>query len=165
MNYKDYKPKDEKVSDKYSSNLYKFLKKYKDKYSRVYFKPTSNYDGNKIELDSNKCLPFGQIYLGHVADSDIIGKSLAGIITGQKNYTVGCYLNAKNEWIDITEEFWTRYKDIGRCLFIGHDDWYQDDYNTRFTYLDDKTRKCNWCGKIQYKRIEEIVREKEIWEG
>lgn len=113
MNYKDYKPKDEKVSDKYSSNLYKFLKKYKDKYSRVYFKPTSNYDGRKIELDFDKCLPFGQIYLGHVADDDIIGKNLGAITIGQKIYTVSCYSNAKNEWIDITEEF-------GYITFMGN---------------------------------------------
>lgn len=49
-------------------------------------------------------------------------------------------------------------------MFIGHNGWYQDDYNTRFTYLDDKTRKCNWCGQVQHKRIEEMVRKKEIWE-
>lgn len=164
MNYKDCKPKDEKVSDKYSSNLYKFLKKYKDTYSKVYFYPINNWDGSEVKFDINN-LATEQVYIGKVVDDDIIGKSLMNIITGQKIYAVSCYYNAKNDWIDITEEFWTRYKDIGRCLFIRHNGWYQDDYNTRFEYLDDSTRKCNWCSKIQHKRIEEKILHKEIWEG
>lgn len=157
------KPTNEKISDKYSSNLYKFIKKYKNKYTKVFFHPISNWDGSEVKLDMNN-LDGSQVYIGEISDEDMTGKSLMNILTGQKIYTVHCYYNIKNDLINITDEFWDKYVDVGRCLFIGHNGWYQDDCNTRFTYLDDKTRKCNWCEKIQHKRIEEMVRKKEIWE-
>jgi hypothetical protein len=97
-------------------------------------------------------------------EEDVIGNSLSRIVTGQSLYKLSCHVNVKDEWTDITEEFWNRYESIGRCLFIGHNSWYQDDYNTRFTYIDEITRVCNWCGKRERKRIEEIVKHKEIWE-
>jgi hypothetical protein len=159
-----FKPKDIKISDKYSSNLYKFLKKYnKQGYNKVYFNPVDNYDGHLIELDMES-LPFANIYMGNMIEGDVIGNSLARIVTGQTLYKLSCNINVKDEWIDITKEFWKRYEAIGRCLFIGHNSWYQDDYNTRFTYADEITRVCNWCGKTERKRIKEIIKHKEIWE-
>ena len=162
MNLNNIKPKDIKVSDKYSSNLYKFLTK-QIECNHVYFNPIDNYDGHKVELDMNN-LSFSNIYIGTKrCDNDIIGKSLGTILTTGKIYDLICYCNNK-EWIDITEEFWKRYDEIGRCLFIGHSAWYQDDNNTRFTYIDERTRVCNWCGKVEHKRIEPIIKEKVIWE-
>lgn len=159
-----FRPKDIKISDKYSSNLYKFLKKYnKQGYNKVYFDPVDNYDGHLIELDMN-FLPLANIYIGNMIEEDVIGNSLSKIVTGQSIYKLICRINDKAEYIDITDEFWKRYEEIGRCLFIDHNGWYQDDNNTRFTYTDGITRVCNWCGKRESKRIEEIIKHKEIWE-
>jgi hypothetical protein len=159
-----FKPNDIKISDKYSSNLYKFLKKYnKQGYNRVYFNPIDNYDGHIIELDMN-FLPYANIFIGNMIEDDLTGNSLARILVGQPLYKLSCRINVKDTYIDITVEFWKRYEEIGRCLFIGHNSWYQDDNNTRFTYTDDDTRVCHWCGKTENRRFEEIIKYKEIWD-
>jgi hypothetical protein len=156
------KPKNQKISDKYSAYLYKFLMK-QPSCNHVYFNPIDGYDGHIVEFDINNLL-YCNIYLGRRKQgSDVIGKSLHGIITQGKYNDLGCYCFT-NDWIDITEEFWKIYEQIGRCLFIGHNSWYQDDNNTRFTYTDDDTRVCNWCGKTEHRRFEEIIKHKEVWE-
>ena len=45
-----------------------------------------------------------------------------------------------------------RYKEIGRCLFIKHNRCCLGDEN-RFTKINPMYRKCNWCGKLQEKKI------------
>lgn len=181
LDLKKIKPKEVKISDKYSSNLYKFLKK--TGYRNVYFNTRNGgMKGEEIvDLDWNNIRAYN-IYIGSNMMDDtyvvkdekinfgqVIAKGLNSILGGHKLYQTGAYCAfghyyVKRDWIDITEEFWTRYEKVGRCLFIDHDGWYQDDNNTRFTYTDKNTRVCNWCGKTEHKRIEEIIKHKEIWE-
>lgn len=62
---------------------------------------------------------------------------------------------------DVTEEFFEKYQKIGKCafhqpehkLYIGNAD--------RFEIIDDKTRRCKWCGKIYHLR--KILVEKDVW--
>jgi hypothetical protein len=60
--------------------------------------------------------------------------ALADVRVNEKTEALSYILN--DECNDVTDEFWKRYEEIGRCLFIGHNSWYQDDNNTRFTYTD-----------------------------
>lgn len=165
------KPKNIKTSDKYSTNLYKFVKK--KRFAHVYFNKKSCWDGKELKLNWNEILP-SQIFIGSnmidefYEDINIgcfIGKSLARIISGNKLYDCGAYCGfggfyPKRDFIDITEEFWKRYIKIGRCLFLNHDAWCigQD---KRFTYVNN-TRKCNWCGKWQKKQIEKETEIKRV---
>lgn len=174
------KPKNVKVSDKYSSNLYKFLKKTGER--NVYFNTNNGTMKHKefVELDWDNLKSYN-IYIGSNMMDDtyevkgkkidfgqVVAKSLNTILWGRKLYETGAYCGfghywVKRDWIDITNEFWRRYEDIGRCLFIDHESCCKNKED-RFTYLDDDSRKCNWCGKIEHKRTEEVITYKEIWE-
>jgi hypothetical protein len=181
LDLKKIKPKDIKISDKYSANLYKFLKK--TGYGNVYFNTNNGTMKEKetIELDWNNLRAYNIFIGSNIMDDtynmndeninfgQVIAKRLNSILSGVKIYQTGAYCAfghywVNRDWIDITEEFWKRYEQIGRCLFIDHDGWCQDDNNTRFKYIDEDTRICNWCGKTEHRRIKEVVKHKEIWE-
>lgn len=184
IDLKDIKPKNLKESDKYSVNLYKFLKK--TGYNHVYI------DLNKGTLEKPNIISFEwdkdnvidyDIYIGSNIMDDIIynedntkslnlgqviAKPLWSILQGNKLYQTGCYCAfghyyVKRDFLEITDEFWNRYKDIGRCLFLKHEKVCLGDEN-RFTQINALYRKCNWCGKIQEKHIKEKIIKQEVWE-
>ena len=55
---------------------------------------------------------------------------------------------------DISDYWFKKYAEIGRCLYINHDLSWIDGIDDRFP--DDKKdineRTCAWCGKKQYKK-------------
>jgi len=60
--------------------------------------------------------------------------------------------------------FFKTYIKDGRCIFDReHNGWWKGGDN-RFTYIN-STRRCNWCGEWQRKRIEKEVKIKQrvVW--
>lgn len=178
---KQIKPKNIKQDDKYSKNLYKYLKfnrYYKDYPSSVHVYFNRNIGGFEKpeykELDWDN-LKIGEIYIGSNIMEDIwdnkysktgkidfgqvICKNLVTILRGNKLKEQGCYCGfghsyIKRDWIEITEEFWDRYIDKGLCLFDRH----------AYEEIDNKTRVCKYCGDKQNKVIKTYTCEYEEWE-
>ena len=172
-NLKEIKPKNLKISDKYSANLYKYLNKTKHYHVYVNLNEGSFEEPKMKELDWNNLHKYN-IYIGSEIMEDtytsndgkksvdfgqVIAKNLRSILCGRKLYQDGCYCAfgktyVKRDFKEITDEFWKRYKEIGRCLFINHNETFIAGKENRYTYLNDRTRICNWCGKKQHKHIE-----------
>lgn len=164
---KAVKPKNVKRDDKYSKNLYKFLKNHNAN-CKVYFNK-KNWDKKDITINWDD-VQTTQVIIGGNIQEDIwegkntgmvIGKGLSSILNGNKLKEEGAYclfgrFYPNRDFIDITDEFWKRYIRIGRCLFTSHDSYW--DNEDRFIYVGN-TRKCKWCGKWQHK---EIVKKVEI---
>lgn len=162
------KPKNVKKSDKYSSQIYKYLK-HNPNYRKVWF-DTSSYD-----IDSGKCvnesfdinsINMRNIYFGIPAcDSTICirGKCVMGLVSGNRGSQVTySYIGNKNSYyIDITKEFYEKYIEIGRCIY-GHNRYIRDE-DEKFTYISEKHRKCNWCGKEEYLETKTYSHTRDEW--
>ena len=165
MDLKLIKPKHNKVSDKYSWNLYEYLNKYKGNF-KVYY--------SKINAFTEKEHTYNKESLVKIDTIISIGES-----SGDRNSVIGCrldeilrkvpkmdyyYGNLNGDYIDITQEFIQDYIDIGRCLFdTGHTAWMRGDED-RFAYESEDIRKCNWCNLKQFKHIETYTKELITWQ-
>lgn len=168
MNYeldlKKIKPKNIKKSDKYSKQIYQYLKK-NHLLNKVYYIATQDVYDSEIQERVTKEIPFDienfdnrHIWIGEIKRENceggyidwMYGNSLSNIVSPCKEkYTVFANpWNTKKTVIDITEQFWNKYVEIGRCIY-DHHFWLQDEEN-RYTYIDDTHRICNWCGQEQH---------------
>lgn len=153
------KPKVKNESDKYSWNLYKYLKKYPN--SRVYYNKFNSFTDERQVYNKNK-LTKNDVLIGRNSGNSIIGFTLSMLLMKVPSMQFW-YQNAYDTHIDITEEFIRDYIEIGRCLFDqSHDGWLRNNDN-RFTYLEEDLRKCNWCGIEQHKEVEEVIKYVEKW--
>jgi hypothetical protein len=132
-------------SDKYSWNLYRFLKNHTEDDIRVF------------KSDSNVTI------VGHQYHDGVSGKELMSLLRETRRepeFWVDDYWGLKED-----ESFFTEYQRIGRCLMIPHDyPWYIGEEH-RFTRIGN-TRRCDWCGKWEQMAIHKktkITRE-EVWE-
>lgn len=187
MNIKSIKPKQRGISDKFSWQLYYYIKKhhknakslldikvYYNLSEKVYDENYENYEIKHNEFDKNNLIR-SNIHIGDMRKEKYeegyltwyYGNKLNGIIgTSKEKYTK--FANpwwSKNKVIDITEWFWSEYLKLGRCLFTPHDSWYKDYNNTRWTYINKNSRRCNWCGQYQRRFIEteKITMRNEVW--
>lgn len=129
-------PKLKGTSDKYSWNIYRYLKKHKGEDVRV-FSSTNNTG-----------------VIGRKHPGGVIGCDLGSLIrsTRIQEYWFDDNWNLK----EITK-YLDEYQRVGRCLLIPHDFvWYEGE-DTRFTYVNN-TRKCNWCGQWQHKELHKVVK-------
>ena len=134
-----FRPKVDKVSDKYSWNLYKFYKKYKSV---------------KVYSDVKEGWQWQNIFMCTREDGNLIlGKHLNYIMWN--NYKCTLYNQYKEDYpYDITEEFLKEYERVGRCLVLPLGDAH------KFILSEDgKTRECEYCGKVE-KLKERVV---EYW--
>lgn len=130
---KSVRPEIDGKSDKYSWNIYRYLKK--------------NLKGN-VEVFSDGT----QAIIGESYQGEVIGVPLLSLM---KNFSSSNYCFS---W-HLTElpKFLNDYQRIGRCLLIPHDHpWYEGE-DKRFTYVNN-TRRCNWCGQWQHKEIHKVVK-------
>jgi predicted nucleic-acid-binding Zn-ribbon protein len=185
MNIEVVKPK-EKVSDKYSIQVYKFLTKnpcclkvYYQAMHPIQVSCDENhepvYEYKYFEFDINN-FNIKDIYFSCQSQdlvskyNEITGATLSRIISDSKNkYELYCYAcgYSPRKYVDITSIFWSEYVKRGRCIWDRkHNGWLMDDDN-RFTYANKNSRRCNWCGEWQHRKINKKVRieRKEIWVG
>ena len=168
LNINRIKPKNIKKSDKYSKQIYQYLKK-NPRHDRVYYiqtqdvynKSTKEFEQKEVPFDTNhinnRCLwicsiPRRETYENPKGYIDwIYGNSLSTIVSpSREKYTVFANpWNNKKTVVDVTKEFWEKYIEIGRCIYGKHPFGLQDEEG-RYTYLDGKHRICNWCGKEEH---------------
>lgn len=165
MDIKSIKPKIKGESDKYSWNLYNWLLKYKQHRNVfVYLEDGEEFNINKIDFKRADFI-IGTRY----DDGCVTGNKLHSIISRGRGRDDCWSFHAIAGWRykdfhDVTEIFWNKYIESGRCLVYGHGNmWLRGDEN-RYTVINN-TRRCNWCGKWQHKEIEKIVKieRKEVW--
>lgn len=162
------KPKNIKKSDKYSKAIYKYLKN-NPQYRRVWFNEASydceldepiliSFDVNNIKLSK---LYFGLPDFG--TTNCIEGKCINNLIReGRGSQETYYYIAEKHShFVEVTEEFFEKYIEIGRCIY-GHQFYLNDDEN-RYTYIDNTHRVCNWCGKKQHEEVITYTYENKIW--
>lgn len=166
FNVKQIKPKVAKISDKYSWNIYSYLNRHKkDQNLRVYY---INNQFDPYNMDLSKVL----IGFKVCQSNDYIGNTLNQIVReGNRNITTFCFCKFggfnTDEFINITEIFIKEYLERGRCFLFKHDNiWLLGDEN-RYTYISNNSRRCNWCGRWEYRKIEKVVtiERKEKWRG
>jgi hypothetical protein len=140
--FEEYKPKEKGKSDFYSWNLYRWLKKQQ---KEGFFRKTNIY---KTE---DGALYIGARYGGW--HDGVTGTKLRSLCSGSgtgKFPLVGLFCDS-HKWEDITDWFWSEYERIGVCAIHG-------EFAHNFELVNDTTRKCNHCGKIEYKKIEMVER-------
>ena len=156
------KPKVKGKSDKYSWNLYKWVKK-KGFYPKVWFDTENRLNGEKLEFDKEN-FPTYQLWIGGSDKEGLwfYGSSLRSILSPRCKEWANPWM--ANKHIDITDWFWNEYIKIGRCIWDkSHDGWLEN-ADERFAYVGN-TRKCKWCGKWQAKEIikETTISRYDVW--
>ena len=93
----------------------------------------------------------------------ISGKCINSLIRDDiESQTTYLYIGCDNsKYIEVTEEFYEKYIDIGRCIY-GHGVWFADDEG-RYIYSDETHRKCNWCGKEEHLETKTYSYTRDIW--
>lgn len=152
------KPKVDKCSDKYSWQLYQFIKR--NGCTKVY------YNLKEDELYDCKAPRWNRIYICKELQGDIFGNSLTTIQSPSVDkYSMNCYCESNGyKFIDITNTFWDMYIKDGRCVFDRNHNLWWSGGGDKYTMIDENTKICNWCSKELHRR--EIVTEKieEVWE-
>jgi len=130
-------------SDKYSPNLYKWMRK-----KRRWPIPIRVFESD------------GHLYIGYIHDREFTGAKLNAVLCDSRTQEY-CYVGGQ-KFVEVSD-FWERYTAIGRCAidqahsmrFIGDEDRYVEDGDTR---------TCQWCGAVQHRRRWTETVECEEWE-
>jgi phenylpropionate dioxygenase-like ring-hydroxylating dioxygenase large terminal subunit len=178
------KPRNIKKSDKYSKQIYQYIKKNPGK-DRVYYISSQDIYNNESKDFELKDIPFDidninarYLWIGskpvrnEYTEGDkvtgyidwLYGNSLSTITSpSREKYTVFANpWNNKKTVIDVTEQFWEKYIEIGRCIYGNHPYGLQDD-EERYTYIDDKNRRCDWCGKEEHLETKTVTYTRDEW--
>jgi len=136
-----------KNGDKYSANLYKYLKKYK----------RSKHDVYRNSEDSS-------LWIGYFDEHTFfIGAKMASVLCEGGKAFRACFPPSFFTLPVLISDFWENYQKIGRCAidskhercFIGGERWSKNG----------NVRTCLWCGHVQYlKQWTETV-ERNAWEN
>jgi len=180
INIQTVKPQTKK-SDKYSYQLYNFIKKHPRCDKVYYIASHENYDVeadkvtyDEVPFDESKINPY-YIWIGHKnEDESYEDGKIVNWYSGNNLYTIlGCgkckYTEFANPWltgkhvVEITDWFWDNYSKLGRCLWDGSHQRFMTNEEERYTYIDDNTRKCNWCGKTFEKHEVPVTTIKTEW--
>lgn len=161
------KPKDKK-SDKYSSQLYRFMKD-RSYIRRVFWYRKSSCSSEKIvefdEIKDAKNVILSHVFLFNNLD-DRSGSRLSNIIRYGKGYKqTGCYcMWDKDDFVEITDWFWENYERYGRCLWDQAHYLHMMDDDGRFTKINRNSIRCNWCGTHLRREVKTVrTRGKSMW--
>jgi hypothetical protein len=132
------KPAIKGQSDKYSWNLYRFIKQVPRAY-RVFIKHN------------------GEVLIGYPDDTgQLIGTQLSAVLrTSTRTFALWSIgLSSNKETKEITEAFWERYHLIGACSL---------DTSYHAFVNDEGKRTCSRCGYEEVKRV--VMEPREYWES
>ena len=62
-----------------------------------------------------------------------------------------------NEWVDVTDWFWSSYEKVGMCLFFKH--------QHIWVSINRNAKKCDYCGKHIRREIKKVqtIKRVEVW--
>lgn len=138
------------IHEKYSPNLYKWLKK---------------QDKCTMEMVRVFTGVTGIWWIGYpTAGGDFHGHRLMQVLCKGRRVDVCCFCGKT----DIKEVvgFWEEYTIKGRCAIDqGHEHYFLNAEN-RYTEIEDGNKRiCHWCGQKQIKRMRRCVEYKTVWEN
>lgn len=139
------KPKEKGKSDFFSWQLYRWARK-RPQALRIWAGTWNCVNG----IDAEKTV----LYIGFERDGDwIYARQLRNLCLHGANLDCWAYGPGHDtrNWIDITEQFWQSYLEIGVCAIHG-------DYAHNWSVVDDK-RTCTHCAKTEKKEIKQIETE------
>lgn len=133
------KPRNIKESDKYSRNLYLWVR----------YRHTLNVVNHRGELylttEDWKEDDWGKLS----------GARLTRILCKGKTAESCVYINIPvGECRDVTEEFWSEYIKKGRCHLDPDHNGFMMNTESRFSIIDRNHRVCNWCGREFSRHVE-----------
>ncbi len=140
----DVKLLDPKIHEKYSPNLFKWLKR----------EPMR--DHIRVFKDRQ-----GRFWIGRVTDDDWFhGKKLYQVLCNGTKSGSAAYGYSRYKDFEEVHGFWDDYQRLGRCAIdVDHQDYFLNS-DSRFKELGDH-RSCTWCG-FKQKRVtfeKTVVRE------
>lgn len=157
------KPKNIKKSDKYSSQIYRYIKKNPECFGIYYVSTQDIYDHESDGFVEKECdfdinnFRGDKLWLGYIERETnskgyidwLYGNTLSTITSSVSKNRYEIFANPwlnKKKVIDVTKEFWEHYIKVGRCVYVDHNREFCLHDEGRFEYLNDGHRKCNWCG-------------------
>lgn len=152
---------DPKLSQSYSPNLHKYVKRFA-KEMRDHRFPDVYQDCKKEGLFA------GCLYIGYMDTQEgpngFVGARLNRVlVNGSSVYgrERGWFIGLGPDNMTHIADFWDRYLQIGRCAIdTNHTQWFIGD-NGRYVMNGD-IRTCTWCGAKHKRRIEIKTYTKEI---
>lgn len=133
----DIKKINPRLGDKYSPNLYKYMRK--NKGAQMYARAYKDNDGH--------------VWIGYIHEGDFIGARLNAILCNGSKVLTFCY--SRFDGLEEIKSFWPGYIRIGRCAidpehqtpFLGDTRWEQKE----------GIRSCRWCGSFTQKLASRAV--------
>lgn len=156
------KPAKNRVSDKFSWNIYRYLRDNARTDVRICLCKKSFFDGSEIKYDQSKSIHAIQLYI--FIGNGFIGNRIYDIMGRGEHSKIKSYswVDYHNEFIDITQQFFDEYLMIGRCIFDrNHRMWWVGGDN-QYSQVDECLRECKWCGQKLKKIVEYEPRERWI---
>ena len=155
---KSIRPQTTSPREKYSWNLYRFLR-HKDvrEKIRVYEGKISDTEPVQYFFAVTKCAS-PQEDTGNIGIFEFI------LRTRRNNESIEILSYSNYDFSsmkDVTEKFFEEYQKIGKCAFHEPEHELYIRNTERFEIIDEKTRRCKWCGKIF--RLRRILVEQDIW--
>lgn len=135
---------DPKNGAKFSPNLYKWVKKFANRFPDI-----------KVYRDDLE-----RYWIGEMTDDGFTGNRLfRAMIDGKKeNFW---WPKAQEELTEI-KDFWKNYLNVGRCASDSGHNTYFASVPDRWKTIDKNNRECIWCGQKQ-KRIKKRVSRTEYY--
>lgn len=159
------KPKQRGKSDKYSWNIFRYLKENSDRKIKVLFYTKSWVDSSTVEFNQNKTLDMMQTF---IMIGDMVGTRIDSMLRNGPSKSLEIFSFCtfdQSAFIDITDWFIKEYTRVGRCIFDrNHNGWWNGS-DSRFTQINKNARKCNWCGQHHKRKIIKriSINRKECW--
>lgn len=148
---KNIKPQKKGFSDFYSWQLYSWLKK-NPHYNRIYSGVWNSFDGYNPQKRV--------LYIGLMRDNCFLGAQLTRLCTYGSKLESWAFCRKRHhldEWIDVTDAFWSDYHRDGVCAIHG-------DLAHKWDFGDECGRRvCRYCRKVEIRKLAFVP--KIIWEA
>lgn len=161
MDIRKLKPNQKGMSDKYSWNLYQFLKTNKD--IRVFWDSTNDFNKRSIRfIDKDSTDVSQHLRLGRFLGKSFAGRSLMSVLVKTDKHLYSYSWLDANQLEDVTDWFFDTYEKIGRCAFDNNHSMWLSNEDGRYEEFENK-KKCCWCGSRFEKKIKEVATKSERW--
>jgi hypothetical protein len=141
------------VPGRYSGNLYDWLERAQRKYAGKALRwwGVYAYEPGVVDCDS-QVFAWGSctaswLYIGMTdGEGYLYGSRLSEVITLGREVSRWAYPLLGDQALDITDAFWSRYLQQGKCAFDAGHLLYRDE--DRYVTEGDR-RQCQWCQRVE----------------